>query len=119
MDLNEITDKYYELTNAICDAEVTIVGEDGVERRAAYGDLLVNMVRSSCVATPCTRTVTSTSMGRWMVGGITLTTATRQTCIWYCTGIIGAFLAETLSALFVGRRSATNGITVTGPQLSK
>jgi hypothetical protein len=32
MDLNEITDKYYKLTNAICDAEVAIVGEDGVER---------------------------------------------------------------------------------------
>ena len=37
--MQAITDKYYELTNAICDAEVTIVGEDGVERRAAYGDL--------------------------------------------------------------------------------
>lgn len=42
MDMQAITDKYYELTNAICDVEVTVVGEDGVERRAAYGDLLVN-----------------------------------------------------------------------------
>ena len=42
MDMQAITDKYYELTNAICDVEVTIVGEDGVERRVEYGDLLVN-----------------------------------------------------------------------------
>lgn len=48
MDLNEITDKYYELTNTICDAEVTIVGEDGVERSAAYGDLLVNGTVVTC-----------------------------------------------------------------------
>lgn len=30
MDMQAITDKYYELTRAICDAEVTVVGEDGV-----------------------------------------------------------------------------------------
>ena len=30
--MRAITDKYYELTRAICDAEVTVVGEDGVER---------------------------------------------------------------------------------------
>lgn len=42
MDMQAITDKYYELTRAICDVEVTIVGEDGVERRVEYGDLLVN-----------------------------------------------------------------------------
>lgn len=28
--MQAITDKYYELTRAFCDAEVTIVGEDGV-----------------------------------------------------------------------------------------
>lgn len=42
MDIKTITDKYYELTHAICDAEITIVGEDAVERRATYGDLLAN-----------------------------------------------------------------------------
>lgn len=42
MDMQAITDKYYELTRAICDAEVTVVGEDGVEKHVMYGDLLVN-----------------------------------------------------------------------------
>lgn len=51
MDMQAITDKYYELTNAICDVEVTIVGEDGVERRAAYGDLLVNGTVVMCGGT--------------------------------------------------------------------
>lgn len=40
--MQAITDKYYELTRAICDAEVTVVDEDGVERRIGYGELLVN-----------------------------------------------------------------------------
>lgn len=48
MDMQAITDKYYELTNAICDAEVTIVGEDVVARRAEYGDLLVNGTVVTC-----------------------------------------------------------------------
>lgn len=51
MDMQAITDKYYELTRAICDAEVTVVGEDGVERRASYGDLLVNGTVVACGGT--------------------------------------------------------------------
>ena len=49
--MQAITDKYYELTREVCDAEVTIVGEGGVERRAAYGDLLVNGTVVACGGT--------------------------------------------------------------------
>lgn len=51
MDMQAITDKYYELTHAICDAGVTIVGEDGVEKRVMYGDLLVNGTVVACGGT--------------------------------------------------------------------
>lgn len=48
MDIKAITDKYYELTRAICDAEVAVVDEDGVERRIGYGELLVNGTIVTC-----------------------------------------------------------------------
>lgn len=51
MDMKAITDKYYELSRAICDAEVTVVGEDGAARHVMYGDLLVNGTVVMCGGT--------------------------------------------------------------------
>lgn len=117
MDMQAITDKYYELTNAICDVEVTVVGEDGVERRAAYGDLLVNGTVVMCgdsMYAYRNKYEYGPLDGWWDNIDDGNQANVYQVLYWY----LGA-VSETLSVLFASRRSATNSSARVEPQLSK
>ena len=84
MDMQAITDKYYELTRAICDAEVTVVGEDGVERRVAYGDLLVNGTIVMCGDS------LYAYRNKWEYGPLDGNQANvHQVLYWYHRGVLG------------------------------